>query len=310
MKQVHVEIVTPVHNRRELTLQFLKSLSRIDKTGLKVNVIVVDDGSTDGTGEAIAREFPETEVLRGDGSWWFVGSANRAIKLASTRNADYVLLIVNDTIVDERFLRFMVECSEANPRSAIGSLLLLWDAPHRVFQVAPKFDVWNGGWRHLYNQTVWTMPKEAFEVDMIAGNCILFPAEVFREIGLMDEKRFPQYADAEFTPRIKKRGWRLLIEPRARVFNMPNEPASVKKMSLGKFYQALWGDLTRQTNIRTRFMMNWIAAPTKFHAVAASLIYVTRYFSKLFGFNEKWGTGEWTRERPLAEEYVAKRGVR
>lgn len=303
-KQIHVEIVSPVHNRRELTLQCLRSLSRIDRTNLKVHIIIVDDGSTDGTSEAINAQFPDVEIVRGDGNLWFTGGANRGFERALTYNPDYLLLINDDTVFDEKFLKYLVECGEANPRSAVGGLLLLWDTPHKVFQVAPQFDVWYGGWRHLQKQTVWTMPKEAFEVDFIAGNCILFPAQIFREIGLMDEKRFPNYADAEFTPRIKKKGWRLLVEPRARVFNQPNFTNSLAKMNWRKAYQALWGDLHVQQNLRTRWMLYRIAAPTAFHAAAAWVIYVMRLFSKPLGFNKKWATVEcdW-HEKPLNEEY-------
>ncbi len=67
---IRVEIVTPVHNRKATTLQCLKSLSRIDAEGLDIHVVVVDDGSTDGTGDAIRAEYPEVEVVRGDGSLW------------------------------------------------------------------------------------------------------------------------------------------------------------------------------------------------------------------------------------------------
>ena len=58
-----VVIVSPVHNRREITLQCLRSLSRIDRDGLNVHTIIVDDGSTDGTAEAIKRDFPQVELI-------------------------------------------------------------------------------------------------------------------------------------------------------------------------------------------------------------------------------------------------------
>ena len=58
MNAKRVELVTPVHNRRDITLQCLRSLSRIDRTGLDIHITVVDDGSTDGTGDAIREQFP------------------------------------------------------------------------------------------------------------------------------------------------------------------------------------------------------------------------------------------------------------
>lgn len=302
-KEIHVEIVSPVHNRCELTLQCLRSLARIDRTNLKIHIIIVDDGSTDGTSANLAAQFPEIEIVRGDGTLWFAGGSNRGFEAALRHSPDYVLLINNDTVFDSQFLQHLIECAEANPRAAIGGLLLLWDTPHKVFQIAPKFEVWYGGWRHLSQQTVWTMPKKAFEVDSIAGNCILFPAAVFAENGLMDARRFPHYADAEYTPRIKRNGWRLLIEPRARVFNQPNATTSLRQMSWQQRYQAIWGDLKKQQNLRTRLLMYWVGAPTKTQAVAAWAIYLVRLFSKPFGFNQKWETANWKNENPLSENY-------
>ena len=62
-----MEIVAPVHNRRDITLQCLRSLSRLDTTGLNVHIVIVDDGSTDDTGDSIRDEFPNVEVVMGEG---------------------------------------------------------------------------------------------------------------------------------------------------------------------------------------------------------------------------------------------------
>lgn len=304
---IKVEIVTPVHNRRDITLQCLRSLARIDRTNLEVGITIVDDGSTDGLDEAVKLEFPAVEMVRGDGNLWFSGGANRGFEAVLPKNPDYILLINNDTIFDSQFLQHLVNCAEQNPRSAIGGLLLLWDTPHRVFQVAPQFDVLYGGWKHFHRQTVWTVPTEPFEVEAIAGNCILFPAAVFAEHGLFDAENFPHYGDADYTPRIRRAGWKLLIEPRARVFNQPNATSSLGTKNLRELYQALWGDLRKQQNLRTRMMMYWVGAPTKFHAVAAWTIYIARLASKKVGLNQKWETADST-EKTLREMYAGKRG--
>jgi len=82
---IRIEIVTPVRNRKAITLQCLRSLSRIDRTDLEVHVIVVDDGSTDGTSESIRERFPEIEVVQGDGKLFYTGGTNRGIQAALLR---------------------------------------------------------------------------------------------------------------------------------------------------------------------------------------------------------------------------------
>ena len=67
-RPISVAIVIPVHNRREATLQGFCSLSRINHHDIDIHTIVVDDGSTDGTASTIRTEFPEVEIIAGDGT--------------------------------------------------------------------------------------------------------------------------------------------------------------------------------------------------------------------------------------------------
>ena len=279
-------------------MQCLRSLRRVNADGLRIHIIVVDDGSSDGLSEALRTDFPEVEIYRGDGNLWFTGGANRGIETALEKKPDYVLLINNDTVFDAEFLQHLVRTAENNPRSIVGGLLLLWDTPHRVFQIAPQWDTWRGGWRQLQTQTVWTMPDAAFPVAGMSGNCVLFPVEVFSELGLMDEKRFPNYGDADLMPRARKKGWRLLVEPRARVFNQPNESPVINRRDWRQLYQTFWGDLRKQQNLRGHFYINWIGAPNKLAGVAATVAYVAGLLPKLAGFKTKPKNHN---EKPLKE---------
>jgi GT2 family glycosyltransferase len=287
MQQKRVEIVTPVHNRRELTLQCLRSLSRIDRTGLDVHIIVVDDGSTDGTADAVREQFPEVEIVQGDGNLWYTAGTNLGIKTALKYNPGYVLCINDDSIFDEKSLREMVGCAERHPRSVIGALLLLWDTPHKIFQVSPQWKTWNGGWQLWQQQTVWTIPRKAWEVEMIVGNCVLYPAEVFGEVGLMNPNKSAQYGDAEFTTRIRKNNWRLLIEPRARVFCQPNyAPVKVLEMPIRKKIDLLLFNTKNSHNLIHQLRQSLNSAPSKSHGFAAFWIFYLRWLLRKFKGNQ------------------------
>ncbi len=274
---IRVEIVAPVYNRREITLQCLRSLRRAKSENIAIHVVIVDDGSTDGTGEAVKKDFPEVQLVKGDGNLWFTEGTNVGVRAALERDPEYILMINDDQVFDPDFLRYMVGTAEKYPRSIVGSLLLLWDMPHRIFQVAPRWKTFKGGWQHSQNQTVWTIPEMPWEVELIVGNCVLVPVEAIREAGLMDSKRYPNFGDAEYTPRLKKKGWRLLIDPRARVFCQPNDvPRGIGQMSWREMPNALFFNLKHIQNLRRRFYSHLDSAPTKTKGILGFGFFLSR----------------------------------
>lgn len=297
-----IGVVFPCHNRRELTLKCLRSLSRINSDGLDVRTVVVDDGSTDGTSEAIAREFPDVKLIRGDGNLWFTEGTNVAARAALEDDPDYILMMNDDQIFDADFLQYLVETAKKYPRSIVGPLLLLWDTPHLLFQTSPRWETLKGGWRHWQLQTVWTVPKSPWTVDIIVGNCLLVPVEAIREEGLMDAVRYPNFGDGEYTPRLRKKGWRLLIDPRSRVFCQPNNiPGRVVSMTAKQKIDALVFDLKHIHNLRRRFYAYWDGAPSKLQGTLAFGVFLARVALRM---NAEATQGEGYTERPLAETFA------
>ncbi len=299
-----IAIVTPVHNRRELTLLCLRSLERIDREGLEISTYIVDDGSTDGTAEAINKEFPHVNVVAGDGSLWFTEGTNVGVRAALEDQPDYVLMINDDTVFDAGFLKSMIKTAEENPKSVVGALLLLWDTPHKVFQVSPKWDVWAGGWRHWQHQTVWTVPDRPWEVGIIVGNCVLVPIAAIKEFGLMDSARYPNFGDAEYTPRMRKNGWKLLIDPHARAFCQPNNiPVKFRSLGFKKQINALWTDLGNIHDIRRRFFACVSGAPSFLQGTAAFSVFLFRLLLRR-NVESPWAEG--LEEPPLAKTFSNK----
>lgn len=287
VKPVRLAVIAPVHNRRELTLQCLRSLSRIDRTGIDVTIFIVDDGCTDGTREAIEEQFPEVKIVQGTGKLWYTAGTNLGVVAALKHKPDFVLCINDDSIFDAKCIRQLIACARRHERSVVGGLLLLWDTPHRVFQVAPVWKTWDGGWQHWQDQTIWTVPARPWEVDLIVGNCILYPAAVFTEAGMMNPRVSAQYGDAEFTTRLKKRGWRLLIEPRARVFCQPNaKHISLTSRPIRTQIEELFRRRKSRMNISHQFRQSIHTAPNKFVGLAAFAAFYTRVARrKLFRSN-------------------------
>ena len=301
MANVKIEVVTPVHNRKELTLRCLQSLREADLTGIDLHVIVVDDGSTDGTADALAAQFPDVTVVAGDGNLWYTAGTNVGLAAALERQPDFILAINNDCIFDQGFLQHMLSSARSDSKTVVGAVLVNWDDRESVFQVAPKWNVWWGGMRHWVKQTVNTLPDKPWEVELIVGNCVLFPAEAIRRVGLMDAKRLPQYGDAEYTPRMRKAGWRLVVDPRARVYCKPNDvPERISKMTAGQLVKSMLFDPYHPHSLRRRLNMTVGSAPSKPQGYAAFVVFFIRV---LLGRNVE---GRWAleqNERPLSETY-------
>ena len=117
----------------------------------------------------------------------------------------------------------------------------------------------------------------------------------------MDEKHLPQYGDAEYTPRMRKAGWRLMIDPRARVYCKPNDvPEKISKMGLRRMGATMLFDPYHPHSLRRRLNMIVGSAPNKAEGYVAFVVFFVRV---LLGRNIE---GRWASEQnepPLSEIY-------
>lgn len=262
-------IILPVHNRKELTRECLKSLTEQDRNFFKI--VVVDDGSSDGTSAMVQKEFPETVLLQGDGNLWWAGSINKGIKhvLQDCQPGDYILTLNDDLVVRPNYLSSLVQAAENNPNSIVGSLESTIDNPGIIKSggitcnwVTAKEKVLNIG------EQIGEFPDTfTQEVSILTGRGTLFPAKVFQEVGFFDDQNIIQCADTELPIRANfKFGYRLIVCYGAIVFSFigKNENINSKdNYSLSDFYEYFF-DLRSHFNLKTHY---WIArniAPNNF----------------------------------------------
>jgi hypothetical protein len=107
-----LSVVIPVWNERELALRCARSVARALGEFEGAQLLVIDDGSTDGAGELLAREVPGAEVLRDEVNRGFAVAANRGLARA---RGEYLLLLNSDTVLEVAALRGLVDFLEAHP---------------------------------------------------------------------------------------------------------------------------------------------------------------------------------------------------
>ncbi len=214
-------IIIPVYNRKEYTKKCLLSLRNQTYKGFEI--VVVDDGSTDGTSEMVGREFPEVTVLQGDGNLWWTGAINLGIRhsLERSSDGDLVLVINNDLEVPKNYLENLVSFARQYKNALVGSVVV--DINHTDQILFGGVNVnWDTAKQRLVNKNerLSSFHKSYFvESDFLTGRGTLVPVEVFKQIGLYDDRHFQQCGDTELPLRAVKKGYRLLVFYGAVIFS-------------------------------------------------------------------------------------------
>jgi len=228
-----VSIIISTYNGKEILDNCLSSLfQRTDYPRERMRVIVVDDGSTDGTSDYVQQEYGSTvSTLSLEKNVGFIQANNRAINYCLEDAPDYILLLNNDTrIIQNDWLMKLTETAESYGErfGAISPTLIF---PNRQIQ-------WSGRPREtrtffLILQTITARnnpgfgidssksgAKDVLEVNTTTGACMLMKSDVIRAIGMFDTTLIPAYQeDVEYSFRAWRAGYKVLYRPDACVIH-------------------------------------------------------------------------------------------
>lgn len=218
-----IAIIIPVHNRKNETLACLKQLANIDRCEHVIDIIIVDDGSTDNTGEAIRQLYPEVIIVKGDGNLWWTGAINVGVKYALDHAYEYVLLLNDDLVYEKSFLCKLTAIAENRKQALVSSLKLFKMDNSNPTIITAGFRT-KGYFKEITN----TMQGEVYETDemedilereILTGASLLIPCKVFTDIGIFDYDRFPHnWGDLEFTWRAHLKGYECLVSTKSHVY--------------------------------------------------------------------------------------------
>lgn len=217
--QKEVYIIVLNWNGKDDTIECVKSLQKINYSNYKI--VVVDNGSEDDSVSEIKKQFSKVKIIENKKNLGFAGGNNIGMKYAVDSGADYVLLINNDTTVEENFLSELVEIGESDEKIGIlGSKICFYSEPNRIWFAGGKVNWLKNKGTHIgLDQIDNGQYDKIKETDYLTGCCLLIKRKVIEKIGVLAEDYFLYYEDTDFSLRTKNAGYRSIYVPKSKIYH-------------------------------------------------------------------------------------------
>lgn len=200
-----IHILLPVHNRREITRRFINCLKT--QTAQNYHLVLIDDGSTDGTAEMVLNEIKSATIIKGHGDWWWAGSLQqgyRWLKLHKPPSSDIVLMINDDTVFGPDFLEKAVAVLRNRPKTFLQARCYSQQTG-QLLDEGVYVD-----WKRFSFER----PSTLRPINCLSTRGLFFRVEDFFTVGGLRPKLLPHYgSDYEFTIRAHRKGMDLAMDP-------------------------------------------------------------------------------------------------
>jgi hypothetical protein len=219
MAAPRIHVVMLNWNQEADTRECLESLRKC--TGPAMRIVLVDNGSRDGSPDRLAPDFPEVTLLRQPRNLGFAEGNNVGIRHALADGAQLLLLLNNDTLVDPGFVAPLVEALARRPDAGIaGSKIYCYPERQTLWAAGAGIDWWRGRQFHVGAGEVDTGQYETErEVDYVSACCLLTRREVFERAGLLDPRYFIYFEETAWSVRATRAGFRIVYVPASRIWH-------------------------------------------------------------------------------------------
>jgi GT2 family glycosyltransferase len=215
----HPKVVAVVltWNDIDMTARCVDSLIATGYPGL--GIVVVDNGTNPPSCPILKQRFPAIEPVQLAENLGFTGGCNRGLMRAMDLGADYIFLLNNDTIVDEKAIEQLVQTMELMPEVGQASALLLHPGAEkrvaftccRICRDSTRQD------RLHENELLSDIHRKVFEGDFVPACAVMFRPQALKAVGLFDETLFTNWEDYDLCCRLVDGGWKIITDGKAEV---------------------------------------------------------------------------------------------
>lgn len=206
-----ISIIFPTHNGITDTIDCLKSIRALSYPKEKIEIIIVDNNSIDGTSAKAKQLFPKVNLISLKSNLGFAKAVNLGAKKAIGK---YLLISNNDVVFTPNYLKILVRSAEKiNHLGAIGGLVYFKDKKDKISSSGYNFNFWLGSISETKVQ------ENIYKSEWVQGCQILTPRDVFQKLNGLDEKYYFYFEDADYCLRLRKNNLEVYIEPKAKIYH-------------------------------------------------------------------------------------------
>jgi GT2 family glycosyltransferase len=210
-----VSIIIPNWNGLRHLQTCLSAL--LQQTYPSYHIVLVDNGSTDGSCQFVADNFPQVGLLRAERNLGFTGATNLGMR---NTEGQYVAILNNDTEVEPAWLEELVQAIESGPRVGMAASKLLFHQRRDIINSAGiAVDRVGIAWDR-YGGALDRVETQPYEVFGPSGGAALYRRAMLDEVGLFDEGYFIYLEDVDLAWRGQAAGWSCIYVPTARVYHV------------------------------------------------------------------------------------------
>ncbi len=210
---MRIAVLITCHNRRDKTLICLRALFASELLAeVELHVILVDDGSTDKTAQFVAHEFPQVEILFGDGNLFWNRGMHRAFARAMEVGFDGYLWLNDDTVLYPKTVERLVSTANRLSKGQNQFCIVVGATEDDQGTLTYGGSIAVNRLQRFKFRKVWNADQPV-ECEAMNGNCVLIPHEVAKKIGNIDPEFEHAMGDIDYSLRARSAGFRVFSAP-------------------------------------------------------------------------------------------------